>query len=688
MKKNGSHSERGEYRQQEFTITILGRLLEHLGVQMYKRRTVAIAELVANCWDAGANNVWITVPERDQYDRHTSAIVIMDDGVGMSPTQVDDYYLVVGRNRRTAGQPAIPGRPEMGRKGIGKLAGFGVATEMTLLTWPENGESTEITLNITDLKQESGVSRDVPVQGTVGPVPAGFPTRGTRVELRNLKHVTPLDVNELREALGRRFSRRARGEMKIFVNEQELQDPFIDFDIRVPEDGYNIVHLPDGNEVRYFYGFSKKPLQSREMRGWTIYVREKTAEAPPFFFNVEATASGQHSTKYLTGEIFADFIDEGVDDESDRVSTDRQEIDWDDPAVHALREWGIGITRYALRARTQAKGVELRRSILDDLLFRRRVERLDARSQEQVSRLLDLLGASEPDPERVGGLADALIKSFEYQHFHDVIGDIEAVSDNPEGLQRLLGHLHDWKVLESRTILEIINGRLGIIEKFHQMIVNDAPETAHNVGDENMHDLIADYPWLINPEWQVLAEERTISRQLREWNANDVGDEVSRQRYDFLALGDEKRLIVIEIKRAGWPVTFEETQRLEVYQSRLLDAWPEIHMVLVCGSAPALKPNQLAAWEERPDGEIIQWRDVYQRTKKYYEHYRAVLEGDVEDAGFGDKRREVLRTREILTGAPVYRSRDQRRAGIGPQDVSYTGETSPLPPGANIEDSI
>jgi hypothetical protein len=648
---------------------------------MYKRRTVAIAELVANCWDAGARNVWISVPERAVYDRQASIIEILDDGIGMSPDEVDDNYLVVGRNRRAAGQPAIPGRPEMGRKGIGKLAGFGVATKMALLTWREGGEATAITLDISDLKKEAGTSHVVPLNGSVGPIPDGLPAQGTRIQLRNLKHLTPLDVEELREALGRRFSRRVRGEMVIHVNGKRLEDPYIDLETRVPEDGYANVRLPDGNEVRFYYGFARKPISSRELRGWTIYVRDKTAEAPPFFFNVEATASGQHSTKYLTGEIFADFIDDGNDDESDRVSTDRQEIDWDDPTVRALKEWGESITRHALRERTSAKSVELRRSILDKIEFRRRVDRLDARSQEQITRLLTLLGESEPDPERVDGLADALIKSFEYQHFHDVISDIEAVADDPEGLQRLLGHLHDWKVLESRTILEIINGRLGIIEKFHQMIVNDAPETAHQVGDENMHDLIADYPWLINPEWQVLAEERTISRQLRMWNAEDVGDEVSRQRYDFLALGTGDRLIIIEIKRAGYPVTFAESQRLEDYQSRLLDAWPNIHMVLVCGSAPALKPNQLQAWAERPDGEIIMWKDIYQRTKQYYEHYRAVLEGDVEAPGFNGKRREVLRTREILGGAPAYRSVAQRREGIGPQDVDH-GAEQVLPPGA------
>ena len=99
---------------------------------------------------------------------------------------------------------------------------------------------------------------------------------------------------------------------------------------------------------------------------------------------------------------------------------------------------------------------------------------------------------------------------------------------DPEELERLLAHLKEWRVLESRAILEIIKGRLGITEKFHSMIVNNAAEIAGSKGDDNMHDLLAGHPWLLNPEWQILAEEKSISKQLREWNAEDI-----RQRESF-----------------------------------------------------------------------------------------------------------------------------------------------------------
>lgn len=141
-----------EDQTREFYITVLGRTLEHLGVQNYKHRDVAIAELVANCWDAGADSVHVEVPDEKEYERTTSRITILDDGEGMSADDVQDQYLVVGRNRRPDDEEDRK-RPVMGRKGIGKLAGFGLASRMTVGTW-QDGRLTEFTLDVGNLKEE------------------------------------------------------------------------------------------------------------------------------------------------------------------------------------------------------------------------------------------------------------------------------------------------------------------------------------------------------------------------------------------------------------------------------------------------------------------------------------------------------------------------------------------------------
>ena len=661
-----------EDRDEPFSLKVLGRTLEHLGVQTYKRRDTAIAELVANCWDAGAESVFITVPEKGSYDAATSRITIRDDGCGMTEDEVQDAYLVVGRDRRKGVLPsAAKPRKVMGRKGIGKLAGFGIASRMVILTWKDD-TATEFSLNIDDLKKPDNAVEDVAVTARVGTPTEAHGEHGTEIALESLKHVTPLDVDGLRAALARRFSRTTRGEMRIVVNGALLEEPELAITQRFPPDqescSEEIELLDDSKvEVRYQYAFAETPIASKEMRGFTVYVHGKTAQAPPFFFDVEATATGQLGTKYVTGSIEADFLDDG---DEDLISTDRQEIDWEADEVGPLKKWGEELSRRVLREWRDQREKRMEVWVLEEPVIRARIDALDRSSRSQVTKFLRVLGRVEGESEEnVRSLADALVQAYEFQHFHDVVHEIEATDDDPEALQALLVHLRDWQVLESRAILEVIRGRLEIVDKFHGMIVNNEPETAPRRGADNVHDLLAGYPWLLNPEWQVLAEERTISRQLREWMCEEIEDEDHRLRYDFMALGDDGRLVVIEIKRSGHPVELQELQRLEEYKERLSKAHERnLSMVMVCGGSFTVSEAHLKTWTDRSDGEILHWNRVFERAKAYYEHYRAILERHIDDPSFTRKAKEVLQTRRVLEGRTAYRGPHVRAQGLGPQD--------------------
>jgi len=668
----------GQEISRTFNIIVLGRTLEHLGVQMYKRRDTAIAELVANCWDAGSQNVWIDVPLPAQYNPEDSIIIIRDDGSGMDDEQVQKEYLVVGRNRRINGVGAISSEKIMGRKGIGKLAGFGIASLMSVTT-VKNGRMTELTLDVNSLKTENNQTANIPIEGKIKAAPPDL-QRGTVIILRKLKHQTPIDLEGLRESLSRRFSRAVRGRMLIHVNGQEIGEPQLNFEYRFPTDDYHEETLPGGPLVRYYYGFSAETIKSTQLRGFTIYTRGKTAQAPPFFFNVEGTASGQHGTKYVTGAIEADFLDEDTTDEGDLISTDRQEIDWESERLGELKAWGEAFCRRVLRECIEFKGARFETWLLNEPDIRSRVEVLEPKLKSQISKFLKSLSRVEERTDRAVELAGALIRAYEFRQFHDVIADIEKVADDPEKLQELLIHLHEWKPLESRAILEIIKGRLSILDKFHKMIVTDAPETAHRRGDDNIHDLLAGYPWIINPDWQVLAEEKRISTQLQEWNIEEIPEEADRLRYDFLALSGEGRLIIIEIKRSGHPVTIDDLQRLERYKDKLQKGVSsEIYMVMICGGTLDVAAGTIASWEKRPDGEILTWSKIYERTGRHYEHYRAVLEGNFQHPDFDRKQKEVAQTRRILETGTSFRGIEGRTAGLGPQDVDYSEKTQRVP---------
>ena len=64
------------------SLNFSGRLIDHLGLQMYQSPVAAIAELVANAWDADAENVTITLPD----DLTDGAEIIVADVGGMSTT--------------------------------------------------------------------------------------------------------------------------------------------------------------------------------------------------------------------------------------------------------------------------------------------------------------------------------------------------------------------------------------------------------------------------------------------------------------------------------------------------------------------------------------------------------------------------------------------------------------------------
>ncbi|QYZ78902.1 hypothetical protein E2N92_05415 [Methanofollis formosanus] len=656
-----------------FTMTILGRTIEHLGTQMYKHRAPAIAELVANCWDAEANSVWITIPEADQYNAVGSVITIIDDGEGMDADAVQGRYLVVGRNRRAEDGGEKNGRKVMGRKGIGKLAGFGLAEKVTVTTWTGVMEKAiQFSMALNQLRIDAGQAREIKFDRYEVDKQEGWPTSGTRIELSDLRHKTPIEISTLKETLARRFSRTTRGEMTILINEEPLVEPNIDTMYVFPENGeYETKKLSDGNIVQYRYRFANKPLRSKELQGFVIYANERTAQVPPFFFNVESTASAQHSTRYVTGEIIADFTDSGTDNDSDVISTDRQELDWEKEELKELHMWGEELVRKVLRECAEMRGGLLENWIMNEPEFTERLSLLDPSTRKEISKFLKVLGEkSEEQDGRTKDLANSLIRAYEFRAFHDVIDDIEQVGQDPEKLEELLGRLYDWKVLESRAILEIIKGRLSIITKLERMIVGNSPETASSRTDDNLHDLLAEYPWIFNPEWQVYVEEKSIGNTLREWGKTDCPEDMESKRVDFLAFDkNSDDLIIIELKRPGHAVEFNEIQRLEQYQVELMKAREPCRRVLVYGGNVNIPQSKWEEMKSADDFEALEWSKMFKRARTFYTHYEGVLSGDVTSGEFQSKKVEIARTRAILDRGSAHRSKEDRIRGLGSSDV-------------------
>lgn len=109
-------------------------VIEHLGLKLYQNRpTNVMAELVANSWDANAGNVWIDLCEDEACGKW---IGVADNGHGMSHDDLATKYLVIGAPKRNSpsDRSLLGKRRLMGRKGIGKLAPFGIADMVDVIT--------------------------------------------------------------------------------------------------------------------------------------------------------------------------------------------------------------------------------------------------------------------------------------------------------------------------------------------------------------------------------------------------------------------------------------------------------------------------------------------------------------------------------------------------------------------------
>ena len=141
--------------------------LEHLGIKAYTTIHAVISELISNSWDADAENVKIEFRRYTHNKDYT--ITIVDDGEGMDYRDIKSKFLQIGENRRDrdGSDKTKKNRKVTGRKGIGKLAIFGVVDEIEVISKGKRDYETSIIINLKDMlerarkqKKQSGENQD------------------------------------------------------------------------------------------------------------------------------------------------------------------------------------------------------------------------------------------------------------------------------------------------------------------------------------------------------------------------------------------------------------------------------------------------------------------------------------------------------------------------------------------------
>ena len=158
-------------------MTFEANTIKHLGVKMYANMPPALAELIANTYDACATGVFVRL-----YDADEKKVIVEDNGVGMSFKELNDYFLRIGRNRREENQKSPCGRVPTGKKGLGKLALFGIGDTINITT-SQGGEGVSFNLDWNEILSWKG--KDYEPKFEI--LPKGKTSIGTKITLTNLK---------------------------------------------------------------------------------------------------------------------------------------------------------------------------------------------------------------------------------------------------------------------------------------------------------------------------------------------------------------------------------------------------------------------------------------------------------------------------------------------------------------------
>lgn len=663
-----------------FRMTVGLNVLNHLGINLYSNIPAVLSELVANAFDADASRVRINIESTND------VITVTDDGVGMTPEEVNGRFLYVGYVKRldTANPMATitpKGRKPMGRKGIGKLSVFSIAREVEVHT-AKDGKRSGFVMRLDDIQRTIGQEG-----GDVIYYPEEIPeedvrvTAGTMLVLRDLKKQANKTAAHLKKRLARRFS--LTGKMTGFTIEVDGQPIGLedrDYFRKIqfiwtlgPESAWaataaenavakkvlpNIVNpeAPPHEQLKVsgWIGTVDRPAELEDDNVIVLLARDKLIQEDVLAQFQEA---GIYAN-YIVGELNADFLDE--DDEDDIVTSDRQRIKEDDPRYALLKTWlndhVIATVRKEWTELRRKEGIRKARAnpVLAEWLGQYKGDLKD--KAETMLAKIETFKFQDEDGKKE--LLKASVLAFERLALRQSISRLETLETQEEF--ETLAHLFaDIDELEAAHYYQIVKTRLEVLKKFEHIL----PGSKERV----VQDYLFNHLWLLDPSWERASTNKRVEESVgREFDAvtDKLTPEQRAGRLDIRYKTAAGKHIIIELKRYDRAVgIFELSAQVNKYISALRTCLreqyqendPNIEAICIIGSAPI----------DEDDSN----RDVLKSMRARYITYDVLISQTQESyAEYLEKEKELQRIERLVDRLVAKDESDEE-----------TPEASPLP---------
>lgn len=669
-----------------YRMTLNLNILNHLGIRLYSNSVAVITETVANAWDADAGWVNIEIKTSGGHE-----ITITDNGIGMTVDDINRRFLHVGYDRRAegdGGKVTVKGRSVMGRKGLGKLSLFSIAEVVDVFTRKAGQPAEAFRMSTNAIEAEIGREES---DGTYNPEPLATNTFGvaadfvgTVIRLNALKSQRIVSEAQLRQRLARRFAivgglkgfevrvngtaitamdRAYYGKLQyvwLFGDENYVQALQLELKKfpqikRVTVLPGNIINTP--YVVNGWIGTSQEPKQLAAPRSQIDSENLNNiillARGRPIQENVlDKINDGRLYTKYLIGELNADFLDD--DNRPDIATSSRQSVIEDDERYVFLVAFASGALRSIATTWTEFRNIDGEQEAVDTIpAIKEWLKLLTSPDQRKsAGRLIariQSLPIENPDDRRL--LYRQAIMAFERLRLQNNIDLLDALTEFDS--KQFSTIISDVDAIEASMYLDIMKERLKIIETLMKL-------TDENALEKEVQEHLFDHLWLVEPSWErgtdAQYKEETLGKTFK--TATELTDEEQKARLDIRYKRGADSHMIIELKRAErkdltYASLYEQGRKYFVGLRKGLISEgredPYIEVVFVLGAAPKSELATDKDMFKAINARYVTYRQLVENAQRVYGEYikakqtqdplRAVLaslmatEGKADDSG-------------------------------------------------------
>jgi len=534
-----------------FKMKFDNHTIKHLGIQLYSSFPPVIAELVSNAYDAEAENVEIII------DYNNKSVIIKDDGHGMNHEDLNKQFLVIGRNRRENkdGFSKNNKRKVTGKKGLGKLAVFGIADSIEVNSICNKYQNSFL-MDYKDIEKST--------DGEYSPKPicenkTTEENNGTTITIKNIKQKNITTIENLAYNLSKRFSFYDNTFKVIIKNNNDNTQKMnvtkniyfeklkekAQFKWKFQEDFKNAnfdgkKHLLR-NKVTGEIITTQTPLTEKKDNGFIIYSRGKLASNNTFF----QERVNDNFNSYVTGYFNIDYIDD--DNNIDNIGTARQELLWANEGMEKLKTNLNNLIKVIASEwrdkRKQEKKKKVEKELGED--FYEGLSPSDKSSMEKIIETLLKNSTYEDNFNSLVEVANSVKVGFSFNSFQEYILSIEDEKLTVDNVKKIAT---DWEMIETKELAKVAKGRICAINKFEKYIHGNASES------KTIQPFLEKFPWLLDPQITQFQREVTFSNLLKKQFPNEKLEEPNK-RIDFLCNQINGKLMIIELKRPKIKIT-------------------------------------------------------------------------------------------------------------------------------------